>query len=324
MIETGLSLVAQVAPIGPSTDLSLELRACVCGLYSFINDWVYRRYLRRIRGYLPPEAKSAVGEYLQSPAAESVNTVLRLVRLTQLTIEMVARKKLPAHQVDNVILAIELFTAFLKFCLLAIHGSHTVADYLPARPPVEFLSRLPQPDLSQDAEYHSYSPSPFASSPQSSHKNTLLHQIFSSSSSSSSSPTSSSSSILTTFFTLIRSPSFQYYAGEVLYILRGVVFVLARRYWGEKSWIPWLLALLVDLGSRLAKGELERGSAEQRNILAQRTPSLLWYLLRLPMGQKTTDFIDQTLGKVTPSFLMGHLKSTLSLYTSYHFYTSRT
>jgi hypothetical protein len=38
-------------------------------------------------------------------------------------------------------------------------------------------------------------------------------------------------------------------AGEILYVFRPLIYVLAMRKWGSKKWKPWLLSLGVDAAS---------------------------------------------------------------------------
>lgn len=105
---------------------------------------------------------------------------------------------------------------------------------------------------------------------------------------------------------------------EVLHILRPLVYVLALRRWGRRSWKPWLLSLVVELASarltssgavasRRAAAEASRDPAvvstslaplyamqgvawrrDEADELTRRKLLLLYYLLRDPFFSRFT------------------------------------
>jgi peroxin-16 len=108
------------------------------------------------------------------------------------------------------------------------------------------------------------------------------------------------------------------YIGELLHILRPVVYALALRRWGRVSWKPWVLSLAVDLTSiqlgstadRVSRSaswlggatagslgpslqllrclQQTRWAAEEERELAARRLRLLVYLLRDPLFARYT------------------------------------
>ena len=107
-------------------------------------------------------------------------------------------------------------------------------------------------------------------------------------------------------------------AGEVLHILRPLVYVSLLRRWGLRSWRPWALSLAVDLASRrLCDAATQRSrtaaaraaaspavqgtsmtvlyrlqglrfTEPEREELARRRAALLYYLLRDPLFARRT------------------------------------
>jgi peroxin-16 len=108
------------------------------------------------------------------------------------------------------------------------------------------------------------------------------------------------------------------FAGEMLHIVRPLVYVATLRVWGLKSWKPWLISLLVELisaqstrsacissekssifaadelsssGSTLAGLYYQQGirlGPRELDEITRRKLLLLYYLLRDPMFSKTT------------------------------------
>ena len=83
-------------------------------------------------------------------------------------------------------------------------------------------------------------------------------------------------------------------AGEVLHVVRPLVYVAMLRRYGARSWTPWLTSLAVEVSSTVltsAGGRLQQrkpskqpvwSEAEQRELL-RRKLLLLYYLIRSPM-----------------------------------------
>ena len=141
--------------------------------------------------------------------------------------------------------------------------------------------------------------------------------------------------------------------GELLSTLRPVIYVFARRRWGPKSWLPWLLSLLVDLaagvysgaavagarsaaGRAAAKAGAAGGSTPVAPVdmsdalaeLSRRRSQLLYYLLRSPVFELVTKPAALRLCKACEGIpLLGPLSqflvvSTLFYYQRLHFYVS--
>lgn len=70
--------------------------------------------------------------------------------------------------------------------------------------------------------------------------------------------------------------------GEILHILRPVVYTACLRMWGVKSWKPWMLSLLLELSSAQATYVAQRCSnkvvqqIEGNSILVRSTLSILY------------------------------------------------
>ena len=141
--------------------------------------------------------------------------------------------------------------------------------------------------------------------------------------------------------------------GEILAVLRPVLYVVARRRWGPRSWIPWLLSLFVDLAAAGLSGAAANGAsaaaaraaekagglggsapaapADTRPALeelARRRSQLSYYLLRSPVFELVTKPAALRLCKACEGVpLLGPLSqflvvSTLFYYQRLHFYVS--
>ncbi|GER31280.1 shrunken seed 1 family protein [Striga asiatica] len=109
--------------------------------------------------------------------------------------------------------------------------------------------------------------------------------------------------------------------GEVMFILRPLVYVLLIRRYGARSWLPWLTSLLVDLighgiistvtvSSRLSKDF--KLSTIEKNELKRR--KFLWalYLMRDPFFTKyTRQRLDRTEKLLEPIPIIGLLTEKL-------------
>nr|KAJ3423242.1 Peroxisomal membrane protein pex16 [Polyrhizophydium stewartii] len=121
--------------------------------------------------------------------------------------------------------------------------------------------------------------------------------------------------------------------GEILFILRPLLYVLAIKKYGSRSYKPWVLSLLVELFSfgtafnphtRALKSsltDLERDEVKRRAFL------FLYYLLRNPFfGDYTKErlvaFSTSLSTKPVISFFSGVIQDYIPLWENYHFYTA--
>lgn len=87
--------------------------------------------------------------------------------------------------------------------------------------------------------------------------------------------------------------------GEYLFILRPLIYVLAMRKYGQKSWYPWFLSLAIELSSRsclttalAARGGGRSGSGTplEKDEMKRRLWLLLYYVLRSPFYDRFTKY----------------------------------
>ncbi|KAJ1977454.1 hypothetical protein H4R35_002292 [Dimargaris xerosporica] len=121
---------------------------------------------------------------------------------------------------------------------------------------------------------------------------------------------------------------------EWLFILRPLIYVLAIRRWGPKSWVPWLLSLAIELGSRSLMNQRAGAhrlfgtrSQLEESELSRRTWLLLYYVLRSPFYERFTKprldgLIKTTSTKPLISLFTGILADYQPLWESVYFYTS--
>ncbi|KAJ2556573.1 hypothetical protein EV175_001918 [Coemansia sp. RSA 1933] len=122
--------------------------------------------------------------------------------------------------------------------------------------------------------------------------------------------------------------------GELLFILRPVLYVLGIRRLGRTDWKPWALSLLVELVSRqMVRTDLhasDRDALErtvERDELSRRKWLFLYYLLRSPFLDRFTEsrmtrMADWCSNKPLLNLLGALLGDYLPLWKQYYFYTS--
>ncbi|KAJ1924440.1 hypothetical protein IWQ60_005204, partial [Tieghemiomyces parasiticus] len=118
--------------------------------------------------------------------------------------------------------------------------------------------------------------------------------------------------------------------GEYLFILRPIIYVLAIRKWGRRTWTPWFLSLLVEAISRVLSTTPTPSAARSQletTELTRRLWLFLYYLLRSPFYERYTKprldrFIARTEKKPLLSLFTGILKDYQPLWESVYFYTS--
>merc|ERR1711982_56616 len=69
-------------------------------------------------------------------------------------------------------------------------------------------------------------------------------------------------------------PTAQRTLGEILYILRPVIYVYFLMKFGRKAWIPWIISLVIDLlSNKLSKGQKKTNTDEAEELTRRK---LLW------------------------------------------------
>jgi hypothetical protein len=74
--------------------------------------------------------------------------------------------------------------------------------------------------------------------------------------------------------------------GEILWILRPVVYLVALVLFGRHSWKPWWISLLIDIYSRRKSRSGKTLNDPESIELSRRTFNWLYYLLRSPFFEK--------------------------------------
>ncbi|XP_044747863.1 peroxisomal membrane protein PEX16 [Coccinella septempunctata] len=120
-------------------------------------------------------------------------------------------------------------------------------------------------------------------------------------------------------------------AAETIYLVKPVAHLGSMIYFGEKSWTPYILALMFDLCSlqlyhSCDKTKSNTLSVRQKVILSKRTTYLMLYLIRSPFFNKySRDKINKLLnglGSNVPfaSLICNQLIKYLPFYQSNYFY----
>ncbi|KAJ2958055.1 hypothetical protein NQZ79_g6289 [Umbelopsis isabellina] len=121
--------------------------------------------------------------------------------------------------------------------------------------------------------------------------------------------------------------------GEIAWIARPLLYVVAVRKYGFQSWKAWLLSLSVDLLSRGMLGNhyahRKEGSmtALEADEYGRRAFLLLYYLLRGPFYQHFTKpkleaFCDATETRPVASIIAGVIRDYQPLWEDVYFYTA--
>ncbi|KAJ1951861.1 hypothetical protein EC988_003865, partial [Linderina pennispora] len=121
-------------------------------------------------------------------------------------------------------------------------------------------------------------------------------------------------------------------AGELLFILRPIIYVLSLRKMGKRDWRPWALSLVVELASRqLIRTDLRPASGSERTVekdeLSRRKWLFLYYLLRSPFFDRFTEsrltrVADWCNNKPLLSLLGALIQDYQPLWQHYYFYTA--
>ncbi|KAI9283560.1 peroxisome membrane protein [Umbelopsis sp. AD052] len=121
--------------------------------------------------------------------------------------------------------------------------------------------------------------------------------------------------------------------GEIAWIVRPLVYVLAVRKFGSQSWKAWIMSLVVDLTSRglMHSAFSSRKDGQMTPLEAdeygRRAYLLLYYLLRGPFYEHFTKprieaFCDATETRPVASILAGAIRDYQPLWEDVFFYTA--
>ncbi|KAG0249463.1 Peroxisomal membrane protein pex16 [Linnemannia exigua] len=126
--------------------------------------------------------------------------------------------------------------------------------------------------------------------------------------------------------------------GEYMFILRPLIYVLAMRKYGQKSWYPWFLSLAIELASRTSikqclssrpsgGGRGGSGTVLEKDELKRRLWLLLYYVLRSPFYDRFTkerlhNFCESVSKKPLISLVGGIVRDYQPLWESVYFYTA--
>ncbi|KAG0053097.1 Peroxisomal membrane protein pex16 [Gryganskiella cystojenkinii] len=127
--------------------------------------------------------------------------------------------------------------------------------------------------------------------------------------------------------------------GEYLFVLRPLIYVLAMRKYGQKSWYPWLLSLSIELASRVSlktflsnrsggpAGRGSSGTALEKDEMKRRLWLMLYYVLRSPFYDRFTkerlhNFCESASKKPLISLVAGIVRDYQPLWESVYFYTA--
>lgn len=120
-------------------------------------------------------------------------------------------------------------------------------------------------------------------------------------------------------------PSLPTLAGELLHIVRPVIYALSLARLGSRSWRPWLLAMFTDLASLWCSTrarELSEGQCEEIN---RRRGQIVVYLARSPLFESFRPAIQVLIYKLSRWPLIGSVAGGLEYLTSlqkWYFYTA--
>ncbi|KAJ1835533.1 hypothetical protein LPJ63_001013 [Coemansia sp. RSA 2711] len=123
-------------------------------------------------------------------------------------------------------------------------------------------------------------------------------------------------------------------AGELLFILRPLIYVLGIRKLGRGDWRPWALSLLIELASRqMIRTDLHSGKDDvpehtlEKEELSRRKWLFLYYLLRSPFFDRFTEsrltrLAEWCNNKPLLSLLGSLIQDYQPLWQQYYFYTA--
>ncbi|KAI8099761.1 peroxisome membrane protein [Halteromyces radiatus] len=123
--------------------------------------------------------------------------------------------------------------------------------------------------------------------------------------------------------------------GEILYILRPLIYVLCILKYGQRSWKPWIISLAAEIGSQLALRKAFISSSDGRNIMMplenqemSRRVHLIWFnFVRGAFYSRITrpkleQYCNRLESKPILKLAAGVLRDYLPLWENIYFYTS--
>ncbi|CAG8459713.1 16488_t:CDS:2 [Cetraspora pellucida] len=124
--------------------------------------------------------------------------------------------------------------------------------------------------------------------------------------------------------------------GELLYILRPLIYVIALQKYGNKSWRPWLLSLFIELSTIILtnyfyKTQIPGGyrwlSTLEKEERKRRIRQFFFYILRGPFYEqftrpKVTNFCNSVSNKPILALFGGILRDYQPLWENIYFYTA--
>ncbi|KAJ2133029.1 hypothetical protein GGH19_000330 [Coemansia sp. RSA 1807] len=116
--------------------------------------------------------------------------------------------------------------------------------------------------------------------------------------------------------------------GELLFILRPLIYVLSMRKLGANNWRAWALSLLIELTSRqMLRSDINVPRTLERDEMARRKWLFVYYLVRMPFFEQ---FTEKRLSRVAMwcsnkpviSLLGSLIQDYQPLWKQYYFYTA--
>jgi len=113
--------------------------------------------------------------------------------------------------------------------------------------------------------------------------------------------------------------------GEVLWIMRPILYLMSLFYYTRKSWKPWFISIIIDIASRSLTLKSNFNTNESKE-LKSRSYNLLLYLLRSPFFET---FINPAQDKLIEKYFdsafrvpLAYIKDILQFYRQIYFYSS--
>ncbi|KAI8360008.1 peroxisome membrane protein [Blakeslea trispora] len=291
-----------------------------------------------------PVEESAFNRYLsfwtsQSTTAHSALTLLSVISYTQVLMEMTVLKKLGRKKQWQLITAIETIKVILRLSLfqstsyrMTLEPTHLERDVDPST--LESNNTPKQHATQQDGWVGKRTGVVVPSLSQSVHLNRQ--------------PSNQNAHTDVTDFLLskvltpekLRKPRQMVQVqknlsklGELLYILRPLIYVLSIVRFGRRSWKPWFISLLVEIGSDVAVKKGYRNGSRysmmplEKQEFQRRLKQLLLYFMRgafylhitRPRLEKMCNRLEH---KPVLSIVSSVLRDYLPLWEQIYFYTS--
>eukprot|EP00742_Colponemidia_sp_Colp-10_P009381 GILJ01010224.1.p1 GENE.GILJ01010224.1~~GILJ01010224.1.p1 ORF type:complete len:338 (+),score=52.13 GILJ01010224.1:56-1015(+) len=111
--------------------------------------------------------------------------------------------------------------------------------------------------------------------------------------------------------------------GELLFLLRPVVYTALLARFGFKSWVPWAVSLAMETLSKYLVDGLKRPNDTERQEQSRRVMLFLYYLFRSPFFEQYTRVpIDRFRSWFSWVPLLGNVFELLFAFQEYYFYTA--